>query len=221
VPAGSRQQAGVLAWALGGLRLLLEWLMVPLFGVALQLPQGALCYWASSSGLALLQNVALRRPAARAALGLPTAPPQPGQQQPTTATNAGAGAAAAVAGTAGGLPSAVDPALRSFLLATSDQAALFARAAELRAEGRAGAACAVLQHLLHLHPGQPNALMALGQLRAALGDWALSEQLLLQAAASDQVAWGERAGGGRPASSALLPCLCWPAQPPASCRAQG
>ncbi|EFN57373.1 hypothetical protein CHLNCDRAFT_142761 [Chlorella variabilis] len=169
LPAGSRQQASVMLWVMGGLRLLLEWMMVPLFAIALQLPQGALCYWAAGSGLALLQNHALKQPAVRRAVGLPT-----GTQQPTAdaaparpAPDAAAAAAAAVAaGAVGPIAAGVDPELRHFLLTTSDQAALFDRVAHLRAEGRAGATCTVLQRLLQLYPGQPNALYALGQLDA-------------------------------------------------------
>ena len=52
-------------WMMGNVRLVMEWLLVPLFAVSLQLPQGALCYWATSSSLALAQNQALRQPAVR------------------------------------------------------------------------------------------------------------------------------------------------------------
>lgn len=85
------------------------------------------------------------------------------------------------------MPVGVDPELRQFLLTTSDQAALLERAAALRAEGRAGATSTVLQRLLQLYPGQPNALYALGQVHAALKDWPLSEQYYMQAAKSPQV----------------------------------
>ncbi|KAL4859761.1 ALBINO3-like protein 2 [Chlorella vulgaris] len=188
VPAGSRGQASVMLWVMGGLRLLLEWMMVPLFAVALQLPHGALCYWATSSSLALAQNQALKQPAVRRAVGLPTGPPSQSAAPPHAAPSAAAAAEAAVAaGAAGPIGAGVDPALRQFLLTTSDQAALFARAAELRAEGRAGATSVVLQRLLQLYPGQPNALYALGQVHAALKDWPLSEQCYLQAARSAQL----------------------------------
>jgi tetratricopeptide (TPR) repeat protein len=157
-------------WVMGGLRLLLEWMMVPLFAVALQLPHGALCYWATSSSLALAQNQALKQPAVRRAVGLPTGPPSQSAAPPHAAPSAAAAAAAAVAaGAAGPVAAGVDPALRQFLLTTSDQAALFAKAAELRAEGRAGATSVVLQRLLQLYPGQPNALYALGQVSSAGG----------------------------------------------------
>jgi hypothetical protein len=160
-------------WVMGSLRLFLEWMMVPLFAIALQLPQGALCYWATSSGLALAQNHALKQPAVRRLVGLPIGGSQQAetQQQPAPAPpsrEAAAGAAAAVAaGAAGPLPADVDPQLRQFLLTTSDQGALFDKAAALRAEGRAGASSAVLNRLLQLYPGQPNALYALGQVRVA------------------------------------------------------
>ncbi|KAL4444895.1 hypothetical protein ABPG77_003945 [Micractinium sp. CCAP 211/92] len=192
VPAGSRQQASVMLYVMGGLRLFMEWMMVPLFAIAMQarLPQGALCYWATSSSLALVQNHALKQPALRRLVGLPTGAPQ--QQAasappPPTAEAAAAAAAAMAAGAAGPLPAGVDPELRSFLLATSDQRLLFEKAAALRAEGRAGATSAVLQRLLQLYPGQPNALLGLGQVHAALKDWQLSEQCYLQAAQSPQL----------------------------------
>ncbi|KAL4448090.1 hypothetical protein ABPG75_005309 [Micractinium tetrahymenae] len=192
VPAGSRQQASVMLYLMGGLRLFMEWIMVPLFAIAMQLPQGALCYWATSSFLALAQNHALKQPAVRRLVGLPTGEPQ--QQQaaagappPATAEAAAAAAAAVAAGAAGPLPAGVDPELRSFLLTTSDQGALFEKAAALRAEGRASATSAVLQRLLQLYPGQPNALFGLGQVHAALKDWQLSEQYYLQAAQSPQL----------------------------------
>ena len=138
----------------------------------LQLPQGALCYWATSSTLALAQNYALRQPGVRQLAGLPVAASEaPAGSSPAAApapaaatADAAAAAAAAIAtGAAGPLPAGVNPELRQFLLTTSDQAALFERAAALRSEGRAGATSTVLQRILQLYPGQPNALYALGQ----------------------------------------------------------
>lgn len=52
------------------LRVLLEWLALPAFVGSLLLPQGAVLYWASSSGAALAQGAALRSGAARELLGL-------------------------------------------------------------------------------------------------------------------------------------------------------
>ncbi|PSC76493.1 ALBINO3 chloroplastic [Micractinium conductrix] len=195
-PAGSRQQASVMLYVMGGLRLFLEWMMVPMFAIALQLPQGALCYWATSSTLALAQNYALRQPGVRQLAGLPVAASEaPAGSSPAAApapaaatADAAAAAAAAIAtGAAGPLPAGVNPELRQFLLTTSDQAALFERAAALRSEGRAGATSTVLQRILQLYPGQPNALYALGQVHAALKDWPLSEQYFLQAAKHQQL----------------------------------
>lgn len=51
VSAGS----AVMVWVMGNIRLLLEWLTVPLFIIALQLPQGAVLYWLVSSLTALAQ----------------------------------------------------------------------------------------------------------------------------------------------------------------------
>lgn len=73
-------------------------------------------------------------------------------------------------------------ALPAFLATTTDINALFVRAAELRSEGRVRAAVAVLQRLLELHPRQPRAIFALGQLHAALREWPASEQMYLAAA---------------------------------------
>ena len=47
--------SGVTKWVMGNLKLLLEWLTVPIFVIALQLPQGAVWYWLSSSLTALAQ----------------------------------------------------------------------------------------------------------------------------------------------------------------------
>lgn len=139
----------------------------------LQIPHGALCYWATSSSLALLQNHALKQEAVRRLVGLPVGAPRPvtGAAPLRPAPSASAAAAAAVAsGAAGGVAAGVDPELRQFLLTTSDQMALFEKAAALRAEGRAGATSTVLQRLLQLYPGQPNALYALGQVWGQEGD---------------------------------------------------
>ena len=59
------------AWVSGKVRLLLEWVTLPLLLTAMQLPHGAVIYWLSSSSLALAQHLALRTDAVRAAAGLP------------------------------------------------------------------------------------------------------------------------------------------------------
>ncbi|KAL3155998.1 hypothetical protein ABBQ32_012987 [Trebouxia sp. C0010 RCD-2024] len=64
--------SAVMVWVMGNIRLLLEWLTVPLFIIALQLPQGAVLYWLVSSLTALAQGYILQAPSARAALGLPS-----------------------------------------------------------------------------------------------------------------------------------------------------
>ena len=58
-------------WVSGKLRLLLEWVTLPLMLTAMQLPHGAVIYWLSSSSLALAQHLALRTDAVRTAAGLP------------------------------------------------------------------------------------------------------------------------------------------------------
>ena len=47
--------SAVMAWVMGNVKLLLEWLTIPLFIIALQLPQGAALYWLVSSLAALAQ----------------------------------------------------------------------------------------------------------------------------------------------------------------------
>ena len=42
-------------WLMARVRLGLEWLTLPVFLVAMQLPQAVLVYWATSSGAALAQ----------------------------------------------------------------------------------------------------------------------------------------------------------------------
>jgi len=42
-------------WVMGNVKLVLEWVTVPLFIIALQLPQGAVLYWLASSLTALAQ----------------------------------------------------------------------------------------------------------------------------------------------------------------------
>jgi hypothetical protein len=64
---------GVMAWAFGKLRLLLEWATVPLLVIAMQLPQGTVCYWLTSGVVSAAQSLALRSRAVRSALGLPMA----------------------------------------------------------------------------------------------------------------------------------------------------
>ena len=45
----------VMRWVMGNVKLLLEWVTVPVFIIALQLPQGAVLYWLASSLTALAQ----------------------------------------------------------------------------------------------------------------------------------------------------------------------
>eukprot|EP00891_Asterochloris_glomerata_P004420 jgi/Astpho2/4420/fgenesh1_pg.00067_%23_28_t len=76
-PAGTAETqdraSALRQWALSHLRIALEWATVPLFVIALQLPQGAVLYWAASSSFALLQGWVMRQPAV--ARGLSLIPP--------------------------------------------------------------------------------------------------------------------------------------------------
>ena len=47
-PAGSRQQASVMLYVMGGLRLFLEWMMVPMFAIALQVGGAGSIGWQSA-----------------------------------------------------------------------------------------------------------------------------------------------------------------------------
>ncbi|KAL0046699.1 hypothetical protein WJX82_007754 [Trebouxia sp. C0006] len=76
-PTHSSQGNAVMRWVMGNVKLLLEWVTVPLFIIALQLPQGAVLYWLASSLTALAQGHVLQLPSVRAAMGLPSGPPKP------------------------------------------------------------------------------------------------------------------------------------------------
>ena len=45
----------VLHWVMGHVKLFMEWVTIPVFIIALQLPQGAVLYWLASSLTALAQ----------------------------------------------------------------------------------------------------------------------------------------------------------------------
>ena len=47
--------SAVMVWVMRNVKLLLEWVTVPIFIIALQLPQGAALYWLASSTTALAQ----------------------------------------------------------------------------------------------------------------------------------------------------------------------
>lgn len=72
----------VASWLISKVRLALEWAVVPLFITALHLPQGALCYWATSSGYGLIQQhivkaVGRRSPGGRQTVITTGQPPPP------------------------------------------------------------------------------------------------------------------------------------------------
>lgn len=170
--AGSSQPPSVMLWVMGKVRLTLEWLIVPLFITSLQLPQGGLCYWATSSLYALAQNHILKLPAARQALGLPT---RPGSMPARPPTDVLPPSSASTSGSTGirTIPDDVIP---------EDSAQDFARAAELRATGDFAGAAMALEAVLERHPEQPRALFALGQVRSGLKDWGGASHAYLQSA---------------------------------------
>ena len=59
--------AAMSAWLGGKVRLALEWVTVPMFLVALQLPHAPLCYWLTSTLASTGQHLLLRSPAVRCA----------------------------------------------------------------------------------------------------------------------------------------------------------
>lgn len=171
------------------LRLVLDVGMVPLFLVALQVPQSALCYWVTSSGFTLGQGRLLRgSPALRRALGLdlhdragPSAAAQQvqpgGPPQAPPARGTSTYQAPVYAESSWDQPN-IPTQLRKLLerAEPKDEHRLFNRAAELVANKQHGAAAAALQRLLDLVPGQPNAAFALGQVHAAKKEWDAAEQ---------------------------------------------
>ncbi|GAB4823886.1 hypothetical protein N2152v2_010932 [Parachlorella kessleri] len=194
---GGRQGAPVMLYVMDKLRLLLEWMVVPMFIIALQLPQGAVWYWVTTSTFTLPQNYAFRLPSVRHWVGLPTGRPgplpAPTQKQPLASLPLGAEGEdeAGIAGAAGaaqqqqGWTAEDEAALQHFLSTTRDQLKLFERAAQLRVEGKVGAAITALRRLLQLYPKQPRALFALGQLHAVLKDWHASELCYQESASSE------------------------------------
>jgi tetratricopeptide (TPR) repeat protein len=150
----------VQAWALGKVKLVLEWVTVPLFITALQLPHATLCYWAASSTAALAQGRALRALAARRALGL-------------EANGSGNGGSSKAA-----------PAPQSLEL-PPEAARLLVCAAELRARGDGAAAAVELEAARAAAPGHPRVLYALGQVRGAIGEWEAAAAAYSAAAAGE------------------------------------
>ncbi|KAL6770326.1 OXA1 [Auxenochlorella protothecoides x Auxenochlorella symbiontica] len=190
VPGGEAGQgddrAALARFALPYVRLAIDIGLVPLFIIALQVPQAALCYWLTSSGITLLQGKLLRSsPAARRALGL-----EPGhgtQRAPAAAT--AAMAATPKPKTLEGRP---QPAARGQLslglrrvlveAQSGDEGKLFERAAELVAARQPRAAREVLLRVLELAPRQPSAAFALGQISATRKAWDESERWYAAAA---------------------------------------
>jgi tetratricopeptide (TPR) repeat protein len=180
-PPAAHSNSAATIWALGKVRLFLEWTLVPLFAIALQLPQGALCYWAGSSAFALAQNRLLKFPAVRAAAGLHTAAGTPSTQ--ATPTTLGTTEINAQHSTT--TPTASATATPQNRVASEDIAALFLQAAELQAKGAGSEAAAVLERVLAAHPGHPRALFAQGQVRSGLKDWEGAGHSYLQAAKNE------------------------------------
>ena len=155
----------MMVWMMGKVRLALEWAVVPLFITALQLPQGSLCYWATSSAYALAQSHILKSQTVREKLGLSASrknlSSSHDEPQKSLSNNN-----------------------RNNNDTTIPEDALqgFAKAAELRATGDFPGAAAALEDILKRHPDQSRALFALGQVRSGLKDWGGAAHVYLQAA---------------------------------------
>ena len=145
------------------LRLLLEWLALPAFVGSLLLPQGAVLYWASSSGAALAQGWMLRSQGARELLGLRE-----------IAERARSGGGVGGGGGSQALSSHLSPSSSSSSSSATPPAALahLSRAAELRASGDVEKAIRAASAAVACSGNRsPRAWFALGQLRAAAAHW--------------------------------------------------
>ena len=187
--AASGQPPSTMLWVMGKVRLTLEWLVVPLFITSLQLPQGGLCYWATSSIYALAQNHILKLPAARQALGLPNRagalmPPPRATSTSSSASSQAALDSSTQSSTNTGLIAGNGSTSTAFSadVIPDDVAEEFTRAAELRATGDFAGAAKALEKVLELYPEQSRALFALGQVRSGLKEWGGASHAYLQAA---------------------------------------
>ncbi|KAK9816818.1 hypothetical protein WJX72_005353 [[Myrmecia] bisecta] len=163
------------AWLAGNMRLLLEWLTVPMFVVALQLPHGALLYWLTSGLTSLAQSAALRTAAAHAALGLPGgAPATTGQA--SAATEGDSSSAAASTAEHEKEDDLVHEELSDWVASSSEVEALFSKAVELHAGGRRRASAQCIERILELQPDNVAALFKRCQLWAAAEAWPQAEQ---------------------------------------------
>ena len=149
------------------LRLLLEWLTLPAFVGSLLLPQGAVLYWASSSGAALAQGAMLRSRGVREMLGLREIAERAargggGRKRSAGETEAEAAANAAASDEALLLSSSTPPAALAHL----------SRAAELRAAGHIDRAIRAASAAVEASGNKSaRAWFALGQLRATAAHW--------------------------------------------------
>lgn len=202
-------------WVMVNVKLLLEWVTIPLFIIALQLPQGAVLYWLASSLTALAQGHVLQMPLVRAAMGLPFGPPKAAltadtepmseqsaqhQQVPQPISVSGQTSEGTPNGqpisTIGNLPRGqpvdmqklltVSPAVQAMAAKASDASAVIMKAAELRADGALGASQHCLKRVLELEPDNAPGHFAMGQNHAVLREWPLAEQAFLTAAGLHQ-----------------------------------
>jgi YidC/Oxa1 family membrane protein insertase len=199
----THKRSSVMMYVMGKVRLVLEWAVIPLFITSLQLPHGAVCYWATSSLYALGQHRILRVGTVRHALGLGTRVlPQEQQQQQVqymgevnqikessgngTTTESSTTPTTSFSRHTTTTTTTTTAAKKSTkYIATNipeDAAQGFAQAAELRATGNFQGAATALRHILIRYPDQPRALFALGQVLSGLKDWGDASHAYLQAA---------------------------------------
>ena len=178
----------VVLWAMDKLRLFLEWMLVPLFVVSLQLPHAALCYWAGSSIFASIQNILFRTTYVRNLLGI-----QPRILEHHSMKHVQDVDQATPTKRQSGGPSDVplatvkeDPMPFRGFESNEKVQQLFVHAAELQAKGKSSDAINVLEKILIHQPNHPRALFALGQVYAKMKEWILASEAYMKAASQEK-----------------------------------
>lgn len=154
-------------WVLDIVRVAMEWALVPMLIISLQLPQGTLCYWSTSSFLALTQNQLLRLSSVRSKLGLSNTHSFLAEITPSIEDSSSSSSS----------QSEVD-------------ARLFQQAAEYRSKNditKAIKALVVLEDTGQAASSRNKACFVLGQLYALQKKWSHSEVYYMKAAHGDAV----------------------------------
>ena len=156
------------------IKLLLEWMCVPILIVGMQLPQAVHCYWLAGSTYSYLQSSAIRSEFGKKSKILGTAELE---RELKTLSQRGVDSAIALDSSIS-LSSARDLDSPSPELSTEMKDALIV-AAELKASGRSNEACKQIEKLLvhnnssriDTSQGHPSLWYALAQTRASMKNW--------------------------------------------------